>query len=95
MSRLIAGMSVRQPVRYTVRGVPPGVDARLREVAATEGVSLNQTTLRALTRGLGMDGTAVRQRSLRHLVSAAPKSALKAWRKALQEQDRVNPDDWR
>ena len=88
-------MSARQPVRYTVRDVPPGVDARLREVAATEEVSLNQAPLRAITRGLGMDGTAVRQRSLRHLVSPGAKTALKAWRETLQEKDRVNPDDWR
>ncbi len=88
-------MSERRPVQYTVRDVPPCVDARLREVAATEEVSLNQATLRAITRGLGMDGTAVRQRSLRHLVSTAPKTGLKAWRETLQEQDRVNPDDWR
>ncbi len=88
-------MNERQAVQYTVRDVPPGVDARLREVAATEEISLNQATLRVLTRGLGMDGTAVRQRSLRHLVTAAPKRAVKAWRDALQEQDRVNPDDWR
>lgn len=88
-------MSERQLIQYTVRDVPPGVDARLREVAALEDVSLNQAALRALTRGLGMDGTPVRQRSLGHLVRAAPKGNLKAWQEALQARDRVNPDDWR
>jgi hypothetical protein len=88
-------MDEKQPVQYTVREVSPEVDLRLREAAALEEVSLNQAALRALARGLGVDGNRVRYRSLGEMVRRAPKTGLKAWRKALSEQDEVNPADWR
>lgn len=88
-------MNERRPVQYTVRDVSSEVDLRLRETAALEGVSLNQAALGALARGLGVDGTPVRHRSLGGIVRRAPKADLKAWRAALRDQDRVNEDDWR
>jgi HEAT repeat protein len=88
-------MNERQPVQYTVRDVSAEVDLRLREAAALEEVSLNQAALRALARGLGVDGTPVRYRSLGGIVRRAPKTGIKAWRQALREQDKVNPADWR
>lgn len=87
-------MQKRQLVQYTVRDVPAEVDNRLREVAAIEEVSLNQAALRALARGLGVEGTPVRYRSLGGIVGEAPKADIKAWRSALREQDRVDPADW-
>lgn len=90
-----ACMNERRPVQYTVRDVSSEVDLRLRETAALEGVSLNQAALGALARGLGVDGTPVRHRSLGGIVRRAPKTDIKAWRAALRDQDRVNEDDWR
>ena len=90
-----ACMKERQSVQYTVRDVPSEVDLRLRQMAALEGVSLNQAVLGALARGLGVDGTPVRHRSLGSIVRHAPKADIKAWRATLQAQDRVNEDDWR
>ncbi len=90
-----ACMNERQSVQYTIRDVPSEVDIRLRETAALEGVSLNQATLGALARGLGVDGTPVRYRSLGSIVRHVPKADIKAWRAALRAQDRVNKDDWR
>lgn len=88
-------MNEKQPVQYTVRDVSAEIDLRLRETAALEEVSLNQAALRALGRGLGVDGTPVRYRSLKDIVRRAPKAGLAGWRKALRDQDKVNPADWR
>jgi hypothetical protein len=88
-------MKERQSVQYTVRDVPSEVDLRLRQMAALEGVSLNQAVLGALARGLGVDGTPVRHRSLGSILRPTPKADIKAWRATLQAQDRVNEDDWR
>ncbi len=88
-------MNEKQPAQYTVRDVPAEVDIRLREAAALEDVSLNQAALRALARGLGVDGTPVRYRALGDIVRRAPKTGVKPWRSALSEQDKVNPADWR
>jgi hypothetical protein len=90
-----ACMQKTQPVQYTVRDVPVEVDTRLRETAALEDLSLNQAALRALARGLGVDGTPVRYRSLGEMVRRVPKTGVKAWRSALRDQDKVNPADWR
>lgn len=82
-------------MQYTLRDVSTEVDLRLRETAALEKVSLNQAALRALARGLGVDGSAVRYRSLRGLAGRVPKADLKVWRAAIEAQDKVNPADWR
>lgn len=88
-------MSKKPTVQYTVRDVPEEVDGLLRESAATEGVSLNQATLRALERGLGTHRQPVRYRTLRNLVASTPKASTKAWRAAIKEQDQTNPEDWK
>lgn len=92
---LSAGMERKPTVQYTVRDVPEEVDGRLRESAALEGVSLNQAALRALQRGLGGERVPVRYRTLRQMVASTPKASTKAWRAAIEEQDRIHPDDWK
>lgn len=92
---LSAGMERKPTVQYTVRDVPEEVDGRLRESAALEGVSLNQAALRALQRGLGSERVPVRYRTLRQMVASTPKASTKAWRAAIEEQDRIHPDDWK
>lgn len=88
-------MKKKATVQYTVRDVPDEVDSLLRESAVLEGVSLNQATLHALQRGLGSERVPVRYRTLREMVARTPKTATTAWRAALEEQDKVNPEDWR
>ncbi len=88
-------MEKKPTVQYTVRDVPGEVDGLLRECAAEEGVSLNQAALRALQRGLGVERVPVRYRTLRQMVADTPKASTKAWRAALEEQDRIHPEDWK
>jgi hypothetical protein len=88
-------MKKKTTVQYTVRDVPEEVDGLLRETAALEGVSLNQATLHALQRGLGTERVPVRYRTLRQVIASAPKPSRAAWRSALEEQDKVHPEDWK
>ncbi len=92
---LIACMNKKQnAVQYTVRDIPGEVDTRLREVAAEEQLSLNQTALRALERGLGLTGAPVTYRSLRRHLKPENKPDREGWAKVLAEMDQVNPADW-
>ena len=88
-------MKKKASVQYTVRDVPEEMDGRLRESAALEGVSLNQAALRAIQRGLGSERQPVRYRTLRQMVALTPKATTAAWRAALEEQDKTNPEDWK
>ena len=88
-------MKKKSTVQYTVRDVPEEIDGLLRETAFVEGVSLNQATLHALQRGLGTERVPVRYRTLRQMVGRTTKSSTEAWRVALEEQDKVNPEDWK
>jgi len=91
----IAGMKKKPSVQYTVRDVPEEIDGLLRETATLEGVSLNQATLHALQRGLGTERTPVRYRTLRQMLAQTSKVSTEAWRAALEEQDKTNPEDWK
>ncbi len=51
-------------MQYTVRNVPKRLDAALRRAAGEQGKSLNQVTIEALTRGVGVNGEPTRQRDL-------------------------------
>lgn len=88
-------MKKKPTVQYTVRDVPEKIDGLLRESAALEGVSLNQATLHALQRGLGTERVPVRYRTLRQMVANTSKASTAAWRAALKEQDKTNPEDWK
>ncbi len=88
-------MKKKATVQYTVRDVPEEIDGLLRETAALEGVSLNQATLHALQRGLGTERVPVRYRTLRQMLAQARKPSKAAWQAALDEQDKVNPEDWK
>jgi hypothetical protein len=88
-------MKKKSTVQYTVRDVPEEIDGLLRETAALEGVSLNQAALHALQRGLGTERVPVRYRTLRQVLAQAPKPAKAAWQAALEEQDKVNAEDWK
>ncbi len=88
-------MTKRQKVQYTIRDVPKTADARLREAAAQEDLSLNQAALRALERGLGLQGERVIYRRLRHLISPSSEIDRKAWEQSLAAMDQVDEEAWK
>jgi hypothetical protein len=51
-------------MQYTLREIPPPVDAELRRRAKAEGKSLNTVAIEALIRGAGLGETPLRQRDL-------------------------------
>lgn len=89
-------MKKRHTTQYTVRDIPEATDARVRETAAMENISLNHAVLRALDRGLGLAEEPVRYRSLGTLVAGASgKVDRKGWAGILESMDKVNPEDWK
>ena len=84
----------RRPVQYTVRDVPPTVDAALRRRARREGKSLNRLLREALVREAGLgESDGVVHHDLDRLAGLwEPDPAFDA---AIAAQDTVDEDLWR
>lgn len=80
-------------MQYTIRGIPPAVDAALRQRARAAGRSLNETAVDALAEGSGATGATRRRRNLGDI--AGTWKGEKAVEAALADQDRVDEDLWR
>ncbi len=79
--------------QYTIRNVPESIDRTLREEARRRGKSLNEVALEVLRRGLGLGGDAPSYHDLDDL--AGSWVADPEFDRALEEQDRIDPDLWR
>ncbi|MFO8041650.1 MAG: hypothetical protein R6U25_00485 [Alkalispirochaeta sp.] len=75
--------------QYTIRNISDSVDRKLRERARRSGKSLNETTLEAIKRGLGIVGTDQVYDDLDDLVGTWQQD--EAFDHAMQDQDRINP----
>jgi hypothetical protein len=80
-------------MQYSLRSVPPRLDAALRARAKAEGKSLNTVVLEALVRGVGLGPESVRQRDLSGIVGTWVDDP--ALDEALAEQRTVDVSDWR
>ncbi|MFA7344835.1 MAG: hypothetical protein WC003_11055 [Terrimicrobiaceae bacterium] len=79
-----------------MRDISEAADARVRETAAMEDISLNHAVLRALDRGLGLAEEPVRYRSLGRVVAGSSgKVDRKGWADILESLDKVTPEDWK
>ena len=76
------------PVQYTLRNVPPELDAALRERARRESRSLNEVALEALRRDVGLLGERPRKRDLSSFAGTWVEDP--AVDDALADQRRVN-----
>ncbi|KAB2962958.1 MAG: hypothetical protein F9K16_07750 [Thermoanaerobaculia bacterium] len=81
-------------MQYTLRNVPPEIDAALRRRARREGRSLNEMAIQALREATGMEGEVAepRRRDLSDVVGSW--IAEPAVDEALDEPRRVDPDLW-
>ncbi len=79
--------------QYTIRNVSDSLDRELRERARRSGKSLNETTLEAIKRGLGIVGTDPVYDDLDDLVGTWQQD--KAFDRAIEDQDTVDADIWR
>lgn len=79
-------------MQYTMRGIPPALDAAIRQRARLEGKSLNQVALElaALAQGLGFDRSRVGRRAVSDIVGTWKRDA--ALEAALLTQDRVDDE---
>jgi len=80
-------------MQYTMRGIPPALDAAIRQRARREGKSLNEVALSALAQGLGFDREPVVRRDLDDIVGTWRRDArVEA---ALVAQDQVDETLWK
>jgi hypothetical protein len=79
-------------MQYTIRGVPPEVDAAIRRRARAAGTSLNQAANEALADGAGIGGVRPR-RDLRDIAGSWKRD--RATEEALAAQDVIDETLWR
>ncbi len=79
-------------MQFTVRNISPEIDRAARELAEREGVSLNQTLLRALRCGLGVEVKPAKKRELPPSFDGDPLEPEVV--EALKAQRQVDPRDW-
>lgn len=82
----------REKTQYTIRRVPGRVDSLLREKATRDRVSLNEAALQALSRGVGVGEEMQAHNDLDDLAGTWVQD--EAFDRAMEEQDRVDPDLW-
>jgi hypothetical protein len=75
-------------MQYTLRDIPPAVDAELRRLAKAEGKSLNTVAIEALTRGVGLGETTLRQRGLSNIAGTWQEDP--EFDQAIAEQDQID-----
>jgi len=80
-------------MQYTLRGIPPAVDAELRRRAKAEGKSLNTVAIEALTREAGLGETPIRHRDLGDIAGTWQEDP--AFDRAIADQDQINERLWR
>lgn len=78
--------------QYTIRRVPARVDHLLREKATRNKVSLNEAALHALSQGVGGGEETLAFHDLDDLAGTWIQD--EAFDRAMEEQDRVDPDLW-
>ena len=80
-------------MQYTIRGIPPAVDAALRERARAQGKSLNEAAIDALAEGAGVARTPRKRRKLDDI--AGTWNSEKATDAALLAHHMIDEDLWR
>ncbi len=88
-----AGRPREPQTQYTLRGIPKELDDALRRKSREEGLSLNQTAVKVLFRGLGPTDDAPVYHDLDHLIGTWVKDP--AFDEAMREMETVDPDLWR
>jgi hypothetical protein len=80
-------------MQYTIRGIPPALDAALRKRARIAGQSLNEAALEALAEGAGMTGVPKKYRDLSDIAGTWKED--KEFDAAIEAQDQVDEELWK
>ena len=91
----IAGVKNRHPkkIQYTIRDVPLYLNEALRQKAKTEGKSLNQVAVEALTAGAGLGDKPVKYRDLSDLAGTWVEDP--EFDAIIRDMDRIDPEMWK
>lgn len=79
--------------QYTLRSIPPGIDAALRDASVRTGRSLNDLALEALARGLGLEQFPRPKNDLLRFAGTWVEDP--EFDAAIKEFDRIDPEDWK
>jgi hypothetical protein len=79
-------------MQYTIRGIPPAVDAALRERARVTGKTLNEVVIEALAEGLGVTGAPRKRRNVDDIAGSWIEDD--AFDDAIASQDQIDEDMW-
>lgn len=85
----------RKSHQYSVRDVSEQTDHRLREAAAEYGLSLNQTILKVIDRGLNLENKATKRRDLSAFTGILSKQEASYLEQVTTEQRKVHAKDWK
>ena len=85
-------MRENEEMQYTIRNVPEKLDAALRAAARERGMSLNETVIEALARGMGVREPGLRYRDLSDLAGSWREDA--AFDNAVAAQDAIEEGIW-
>ena len=80
-------------IQYTIRSVPEHVDDALRRMAAEHRISLNAAAVKALERGLGLEGEPVIHHDLDFLAGSWEDDP--EFDRAMEEFERIDEEMWR
>jgi hypothetical protein len=80
-------------IQYTIRQIPSRLDSLIKERAAKEGKSVNETVLEVLKTGLGVNDEPVRYSDLDDLAGTWVHDP--EFDKAVEEMDRIDPEMWK
>ncbi len=79
--------------QYTLRSIPPVIDAALRRLAEREHKSLNTVALEALTRGLELAAAPAKFDDLDHLVGSWQDDS--EFERVMADFGRVDEEAWK
>ncbi len=84
--------STRKGRQYTIRDIPTRVDEALKRRARQEGKSLNQVTVDALTRAVGLGEEPTLHHDLDYLAGTWVEDP--EFESVIRDQDRIDPGLW-
>ena len=79
----------------TTRNIPDEVANFISAMAASNGCSVNATTVALLTKAAGLDTPRPKRRDVSWLAGAWTEREAKRFDDAVAECRRINPEDWR
>ena len=79
----------------TIHNLEPELDRRIRRKATAKGISLNQTVKNLLRKSLGIAKTTARNNDFNEFFGIWSKSKARKIEKALEDFERIDPEDWK